>query len=1134
MADECPEEICHSSIAKCTPAKQENARTCTSCHTGDHTLEKSNYSLRINVFWGKKLQDLHFAPFAAGMLSHSKLSEKIKTLGFFPPDIEDKVLQYAEFCKFLQDNQKEHPLMPYILTKVGEIGQIIQSQKRHWDRWKIDEINLNLTELGTQLDILNGMQNSMVKHELQLATSQVQKQEWEQRYRITKSQLKKMEKELKDCMRKASTREEDIQNCKQLLQEKDNSILQAEKDNDALQLQCDTIEDAKIEAENGQVHLSEQLEKAQRELESAQRVIAELKNEREQWLASRKHDCEQWKMYQMEKETQNSKICNLSSQLEKLHELYKVEISRNKELMKRIEDMNTRQEELSLIKQQENTALRIHLQQLEKSLHREEENNRQSVEMLQEKCRRAEAETLEMREDADRIEQQFRKEREAFTSERDHQIQFWKEKWRVSEQKTQEIAQKHDSEVKSIVEANSKLSKELNMLRMRVEQSELERQKARETTKRLEALASTREQQLEQVQEILQREGLDKPELLITQTSEAVLNQKNLKSKNLQEEKEALAAQLHSMTCKVEELEKNARLDRFQENGHAKKNLASIPLNKANDMMNALATDLSDKLEKLQRENQNELERVNLMHHATIKSLYQRIDELEHSKRLLISKQAEMEEEITELQEAQADLVSNPHICKEAVGTASQTTSQLESRKTQMNGFSQLKEAQTDPIVEKNSRSTGNLPLEKRELELELGQTRHEMHLLMQKVIEYEKQQEIRQTQDISTQLKMSSSNLHQAKYEDLSNRYNQLLQAYDELQSKLNAPKEEKLYRQSIPESEMTPSNPSHRLNPENFPSEAQTPSDNVFLVEKLQFELETLSAEKKRIEYEAFLLNENVKTQTSAIDRLQQLLNEQRDACAKEIHSQLSSLREENTYLSELVVSWRNAYEEKASNHDAHFQLLDAKEREIDQIQASRKTLEHKLDQLHENKLKMLEELESCKTEATDLRQRSQDLMHTIKKQELSCQKLNDLTQILGEEARNAGVNVDALRSDWRSILTEMIQIYKERIEEITNTKHTMATWTNWKAKYLELKEIVTTLHQEKKHSGKANGYVEHDTFVGDDEEHIAHCDSDEVRLLNEHLTDLMKQNVRLQHRKEYYKTMSQSHKLKEAIQL
>ncbi|CCI48549.1 unnamed protein product [Albugo candida] len=1072
------------------------------------------------------------APFTAGIISHSKLSEKIKSLGFFPPDIEDKVLQYAEFCKFLQDNLKEHPLMPYILTKVSEIGQVIQSQKRHWDRWKMDEINLNLSELGTQLDILNGMQNSMVKHELQLATSQVQKQEWEQRYRMTRKQNKTMEKELRECMRKLSSQDEELKNYRQLLKEKEIAILQAEQDNDALQVQCDTIEDAKIDAEKGQVHLSEQLEKSQRDVELAQRVIKELQNEREQWFSSRKYDCQQLKMYQMEKEAQNSKFCELHTKLENLNKSYEEEICRNKELMKRIEDMNTRQEELSLMKQQENTALRIHLQKLEESLQREKEDKGHSEEMFEDKYLRMEKETQSMKELVNEIENRFRKEREAFTRERDDQIKFWKEKWQTSEQKAQEAAQKNECELRSTLDENSKLSNEVNVLQMQLEQKELERQESREIIERLEGVSSAHEKHLKQMVEVFRREGSDTLELPIHQIAEVAFDQKNLSMKKLQVEKEALKRQLGTMKCKVEELEKNAQVDRMQiqKNEHA-----DASLYKANDAMSALATDFSDRLVKLQRENQEELERVNHEHHATVKSLYLRIDELEHSKRILTSKQAEMEEEITELQEAQENLIIKPHMSKGSVDRASQTATRHEDRNPQTNGFPQQNHIQTKPIShEKSSDFADNLLSEKRELELELGQTRQQMHLLTQKVIEYEKQQDDQQSQTSSTQLQMSSSDLHHAKYDDLLDRYNHLLHAYDELQSERNKQKADNFDHQYSRNAGMTQFIRSHRPEPESSSSETQSPNEDVFFtVKNLQFELNSLSAEKKRVEYDAHLLNEQVETQTIAIDRLQQMLNEQRESCVNEIQIQLGPLQEENAYLSELVANWRNAYEEKASNFDAQLQILDEQKQEISQLLASRKTLEQKLDEMYENKLKVLEELDISKNDTLEMRRKSHDLMTIIKKQEFSCQKLNDLIEILRQEAQNAGVNVESLHSDWRSLLIRTIQSYKEKIAEITDTKHTKATSTNWKAKYLQLKETVTTLYQEKDDLDNVHERIQHMTYGGD-AGHIAHSDSDKVRLLNEHLTDLMKQNVRLQHRKEYYKTMSQSHKLKEEIDL
>ena len=45
--------------------------------------------------------------------------------------------------------------MPTIIKRFAELGTVIESQKRHMDRWKANEINLALSEQRANLAMIN-------------------------------------------------------------------------------------------------------------------------------------------------------------------------------------------------------------------------------------------------------------------------------------------------------------------------------------------------------------------------------------------------------------------------------------------------------------------------------------------------------------------------------------------------------------------------------------------------------------------------------------------------------------------------------------------------------------------------------------------------------------------------------------------------------------------------------------------------------------------------------------------------------------------------------------------------------------------------------------------------------------------
>lgn len=56
-----------------------------------------------------------------------------------------------------EGNQHEHHLMPTIIQRFSELGTVIESQKRHIDRWKQKELDLAIVEWQQNLDLIRDL-----------------------------------------------------------------------------------------------------------------------------------------------------------------------------------------------------------------------------------------------------------------------------------------------------------------------------------------------------------------------------------------------------------------------------------------------------------------------------------------------------------------------------------------------------------------------------------------------------------------------------------------------------------------------------------------------------------------------------------------------------------------------------------------------------------------------------------------------------------------------------------------------------------------------------------------------------------------------------------------------------------------
>lgn len=63
-----------------------------------------------------------------------------------------------------EGNQQEHHLMPTIIQRFSELGTVIESQKRHIDRWKQKELDLAICEAQQNLDLIRDLGAVRISH----------------------------------------------------------------------------------------------------------------------------------------------------------------------------------------------------------------------------------------------------------------------------------------------------------------------------------------------------------------------------------------------------------------------------------------------------------------------------------------------------------------------------------------------------------------------------------------------------------------------------------------------------------------------------------------------------------------------------------------------------------------------------------------------------------------------------------------------------------------------------------------------------------------------------------------------------------------------------------------------------------
>ncbi|KAE9351709.1 hypothetical protein PF008_g5803 [Phytophthora fragariae] len=116
---------------------------------------------------------------------------------YSPSKVKAAVRSFADFLHFLEqeEHQQEHTLMPVIIQRFAELGAVIESQKRHIDRWKGKELDLAIEEAQQNLELIRELGETIQKQELQIASDKVEKQQWEEKYHLAAQEVESLKKQ---------------------------------------------------------------------------------------------------------------------------------------------------------------------------------------------------------------------------------------------------------------------------------------------------------------------------------------------------------------------------------------------------------------------------------------------------------------------------------------------------------------------------------------------------------------------------------------------------------------------------------------------------------------------------------------------------------------------------------------------------------------------------------------------------------------------------------------------------------------------------------------------------------------------------------------------------------------------------
>ncbi|KAL4155270.1 hypothetical protein PRNP1_007380 [Phytophthora ramorum] len=167
---------------------------------------------------------------------------------YSPSKVKAAVRSFADFLHFLEqeEHQAEHTLMPVIIQRFAELGAVIESQKRHIDRWKGKELDLAIEEAQQNMELVRGLGEILKKKELELAADKVEKQKWEEKYQLAAQEVESLKKQgtyqIQQLRSEVSMLRQAGVEVETKLKERDASLASMRKANEKIQSQLKQME----------------------------------------------------------------------------------------------------------------------------------------------------------------------------------------------------------------------------------------------------------------------------------------------------------------------------------------------------------------------------------------------------------------------------------------------------------------------------------------------------------------------------------------------------------------------------------------------------------------------------------------------------------------------------------------------------------------------------------------------------------------------------------------------------------------------------------------------------------------------------------------------------------------------------
>ncbi|CAI5737554.1 unnamed protein product [Hyaloperonospora brassicae] len=188
----------------------------------------------------RRLSTSQSRPLAAGM--------EESPARYSPSKVKAAVRSFADFLHFLEKegSQEEDSLMPVIIQRFAELGAVIESQKRHIDRWKGKELDLAIEEAQQNLELIRELGETIHKQELQIAEDKVEKQKLEEKYHLAAQEVESLKKQgtyqIQQLHAEVETLRQAGSGMEAMLKERDVSLETLQNSNDTLRSQLERVE----------------------------------------------------------------------------------------------------------------------------------------------------------------------------------------------------------------------------------------------------------------------------------------------------------------------------------------------------------------------------------------------------------------------------------------------------------------------------------------------------------------------------------------------------------------------------------------------------------------------------------------------------------------------------------------------------------------------------------------------------------------------------------------------------------------------------------------------------------------------------------------------------------------------------